>query len=247
MIGQFQPEIGHRLSGHPINDKLVMAVNFASTDPIVTLAGVPKISEDTGISGPGSYVSGNVTYTQGRNRYGRWAGFGGAALNSKFDWPRSDFVPTSQGCTVLMLYEKGDATARASVAFCVNLAGTGASTINALVPWVDGTVYWDFGGVSAGTSRLSVAGLSFGLDAWVFSTGARGMEMWQNGLLRGSNGGNTTRTASAATAFVLGAKTSDAIFSDIAHYNLFCMWARQLTADEILMVSFDPFMLWLRP
>ena len=77
MIGQFQPEIGRRLSGHPINDKLVMAVNFASTDPIVTLAGVPKIQEDTGIAGPGSYTSGNVTYTQGRNRYGRWAGFSG--------------------------------------------------------------------------------------------------------------------------------------------------------------------------
>ena len=43
MIGQSQPEAGRRLSGHPINDKLVMAVNFASTDPIVTLAGVPKI------------------------------------------------------------------------------------------------------------------------------------------------------------------------------------------------------------
>jgi hypothetical protein len=246
MIGQFQPEVGRRLSGHSINDKLVMAVNFACTDPIVTLAGVPKIQEDTGIAGPGSYVSGNVTYTQGRNRYGRWAGFSGAALNSKFDWTRSDFIPTTQGCTILMLYEKADGTARASTAFVLNISGNPTSQIAANVPWVDGNVYFGYGGFGAGTS-INAGALTVTADAWVFSVGGRGFEVWQNGIKRASNSDTPTRTASGASPFVLGAKSVDAIFSDIAHYNLFAMWARQLTKDEILMVSGDPYMLWLRP
>lgn len=245
MIGQFQPEVGRRLSGHPINDKLVMAVNFAHTDPIVTLAGIPTIPEDTDVAGPGSYVSGNVTYTQGINRYGNWAGFSGAGLNSKFDWPRSDFVPTGGGCTILLLYEKGDGTNRASDAFTVNVSGT-ATMCECLLPFSDGTVYWDFGG-NSGANRLSIGGLSFGADRWMLSTGPRGMEIWQNGIKRASNGNNPTRTGSPATPFVLGAKSADAQFSDVAHYNIFCMWARQLTQDEILMVSFDPYMLWGRP
>jgi hypothetical protein len=247
MIGQFQPEIGRRLSGHPINDKLVMAVHFASTDPIVTLAGIPKIPEDTGIAGPGSYTSGNVTYTQGRNRYGRWAGFGGAALNSKFDWARSDFVPASGGCTILLLYEKGDGSNRNAVAFGLNNNNVAAEQCTATLPFGDGVIYFDYGGSGEGTNRLSVGGLTFGADRMVFSTGPRGMEIWQNGLKRASNGANPTRTAAPTVPFVLGARSAQALFSDVAHYNLFCMWARQLTSDEILMVSGDPYMLWLRP
>lgn len=243
MIGQFQPEVGRRLSGHPITDKLVMAVNFSKPDPIVTLIGIPTIPEDTGVAGPGSYVSGNVTYTQGINRYGMWAGFSGAALNSKFDWTRSDFIPTTQGCTILMLYEKADATARASCAFILNVSGNPTSQIGANVPWVDGHVYFGYGGFGAGTS-LDAGILTVTTDCWVFSVGGRGMEIWQNGIKRASNTDKPTRTASGSTAFVLGAKTADAIFSDIAHYNVFAMWARQLTTSEIVMVSADPYMLW---
>ena len=83
MIGLFQPEIGRRLSGHPITDKLVMAVNFEHVDIAAASAATPMIPEDTGIAGPGSYVSANVTYTQGVNRYGKWAGFSGASLSSQ--------------------------------------------------------------------------------------------------------------------------------------------------------------------
>lgn len=249
MIGQVQPEVGRRLSGHPITDKLVMAVNFSKPDAIATLAGIYDFPEDSGVAGPGSYVSANVTYVQGLNRYGYWAGFSGAALNSKFSWPRSDFLPTSQGCTVLILYEKADSTNRASYAFTLDMlfASEGTARCAAHLPFSDGTVYWDFGGVTAGSTRVSAASLTFGADRWVFSTGSRGMEIWQNGLLRASNGANPTRTASAATSFVLGARVSDAVFSDIAHYNVFALWARQLTGDEILMVSADPYMLWEAP
>lgn len=62
------------------------------------------------------------------------------------------------------------------------------------VPFTDGVVYWDFGGVTSGSTRLSVAGLTISnRDSWVFTAGLRGMEIWQNGRLRASNGGTPSR------------------------------------------------------
>lgn len=245
MIGLFQPEIGRRLSGHPITDKLVMAVNFANQDdPAASGSVVAWIPEDSGVAGPGTYLQASVAYAIGTNRYGRWVGFDSATLNSFLEWTRSDFIPTSGGLTVLLLYEKGDGSNRASVAFNVDTS-TPASYCHATLPYADGVVYFAYGGNTAGVTRLDVSGLSFTTaDRWVFSKGGRGMEVWQNGILRGSNGVNPTRTATPTSPFKLGAKSTDAFFSDVAHYNLFAMWGRQLTQDEILMVSADPYMLW---
>ena len=65
----------------------------------------------------------------------------------------------------------------------------------------DGTLYFDFGGFSAGATRLSFATGGFSdSDIWVLSTGARGMEIWRNGRLVASNGANPTRTASLSTS-----------------------------------------------
>ena len=146
-----------------------------------------------------------------------------------------------------MLYEKADGTNRAACAFSINVSGNPTSLIVGQAPWSDGKAYFAYGGAGAGNIIGTASTITFGADRWVFSTGPRGMEIWQNGIKLASNSDNPTRTADGAPPFVLGASSPSAIFSDIAHYNLFCMWARQLTADEILMVSFDPYMLWTRP
>ena len=70
--------------------------------------------------------------------------------------------------------------------------------IGAYIPYSDGKIYWDFGGETEGTTRLSVAGLTFSSgDVFVFTTGPRGMEIWQNGKRVASNSANPTRTASS--------------------------------------------------
>ena len=77
----------------------------------------------------------------------------------------------------------------------------GGSQLGAYIPYSDGKVYWDFGGYTEGTNRLSVAGLSFSdSDVFVFTVGARGMEIWQNGIKRASNSATPTSTI-ISTAF----------------------------------------------
>ena len=243
MIGLPQPEHGRVITGHPIARALVMAVNFAKVDAQVGSSVVTIIPEDTGVAGPGSYLNASVVYARGINRYGQWAGFGAAALGSQFIWSRSDFLPTSGGFTALMIHEKADGTNRASITWGLDTA-TEAQYCHAAMPYSDGVVYFAYGGNAAGSTRLDVSGLTFGADRWVFSKGARGMECWQNGILRGSNAANPSRTQSVTTDFTLGSKQAQVLFSDVSHFNMFAIWQRQLTKDEILMVSHDPYMLW---
>lgn len=69
------------------------------------------------------------------------------------------------------------------------------ANIGSYLPYSDGKVYWDFGGEAEGATRLSVAGLTFSeKDVFIFTTGPRGMEIWQNGILRASNAASPTRT-----------------------------------------------------
>lgn len=85
-------------------------------------------------------------------------------------------------------------------------SGTGSDRMSGHVPYTDGTVYWDFGGSTAGATRVSVAGLTITQnDVWAFTTGPRGMEIWQNGRLRASNSANPTRTNAVGGAWGFGA------------------------------------------
>lgn len=108
----------------------------------------------------------------------------------------SALLPTGD-VTIVLGARKTDGTNRDSGAFGVDTA-TAAEYCAVKLPAADGTVYWDYGGTTGGTTRLTAAGLTFGDDAWGFTVGARGMEIWQNGVLRASNSANPTRTATSA-------------------------------------------------
>jgi hypothetical protein len=72
-------------------------------------------------------------------------------------------------------------------------------------PYSDGNIYWDFGGTTAGTTRLSVAaGTVQPTDTMVLTAGPRGMEIWRNGSLLASQGGSPTRTNQVGGAWGLG-------------------------------------------
>lgn len=148
-----------------------------------------------------------------------------------------------QGGTIALEYEKRDSTLRDSAAFGVSTA-TNNQRCGAHVPFTDGTVYFDWGGISENNTRESVAGLTTsGRHIWVFTSGPRGMEIWQDGILRTSNAANPTRV-NAASAFQLGIHFSAA--SDFANYGWFYTNRRQLTSMECQRLSFEPYSFLLR-
>jgi hypothetical protein len=246
VIATLQPETGRRLSDHPVTRGLVMAVNFAAQS-VDSGSGSTQavIPEDTRIAGDGRWLRGNVAYATGVNRYGNWVGFNTSNTTSFLEWQRSDFVPTT-AVTILMVYEKADSTNRNSLAGSIDYGlGSNTNSCNHHVPFSDGTVYFDWGGNTNGVTRVQVGGLTFGADVWVLTVGSRGMEIWQNGIKRASNGATPTRNKDATMSFKLGASVSGSgTLCDIAHWNVYAMWERQLLTEEVIALSWDPFILW---
>ncbi len=156
----------------------------------------------------------------------------------------SDFLPT-QEITIVLAYQKTDATLRNAVAFG-NATATTGQFCAAYVPFTDGKVYFDFGGETAGTTRVNTAGSpTVGDDIWTFTTGPRGMEIWQNAVLQASNGVNPTR-ANGAVNFQLGRHKNGTITSDLAKWKFFYIYHRQLGGREIMELVMQPFQ-WVDP
>ena len=71
------------------------------------------------------------------------------------------------------------------------------------------------------------------------TVGPRGMELWQNGILRNSNGSNPTRTA-LATSWGLAGGLGGAFGSDFAESGCCLLYNRQLDIPEIQRLTIDP-------
>lgn len=137
-------------------------------------------------------------------------------------------------------YQKTDAVNRGSTAFGTQTGTT--NTCDAYIPFSDAITYWDFGGTGGG-NRISVGGLTFGDDIWAFTTGFRGMEIWQNGILRQSNANDSTR-ANTGSTFSLGKNNSQT--SDLARWKFLWVYHRQLTLKEIAEITRFPYR-WVAP
>ena len=152
-----------------------------------------------------------------------------------------DFLPDAEvpttATTILLHQRKTDAVNRVSAAFGSTDVGN-TNRCGGLIPWSDGTVYWDFGGPTEGISRLSASGLTFGDDVWVFVVGSRGMEIWQNGTLVGSHGNSATRIVGSGN---WGLGHHDARGNDLVEYGFFALWERELSHSEIRLASNNPF------
>ncbi len=151
-----------------------------------------------------------------------------------------DFLPNAEvpttAVTILLHQRKTDAINRRAGAFSIDSQDTDKCAAH--IPWLDGKVYWDFGGTIEGTSRLSISGLTFGDDVWVFVAGSRGMEMWQNGTLVGSHGNSVTRTVGSVN-WRLG--TGASYGNDLVEYSFLALWERELSHSEIRLASNNPF------
>jgi len=153
------------------------------------------------------------------------------------------WIPTTE-TTIVFGWRKTDSSNRNSTAFGVGAGsgGTNVARCGVHLPYGDGRVYWDFANFSSG--RLSVGGLTFGNDLWVFSVGPRGMEIWQNGYLRASKTTSATRTVDGALPFSLGRGNGQGDASDLAECWMFRMYNRQLSRSLIAETFRDPWGLY---
>lgn len=140
-----------------------------------------------------------------------------------------NIVPTSGGFTVALHYRKIGSPVDSS-GFGCDASADGGSRAGTHMPWSDGTLYWDFGGFTGATSRLTAAGLTYGDDFWVFTSGPRGMEIWQNGFLRSSQAGSAN-WAPTSNPYMLGMHGT-AGNSDDSECAIFLTCARQWSPAE---------------
>ena len=215
-------------TGHPLCPRFGFVCNGAIVDLVRGVRGVSVGST------PGKFSTGSVRGYSGSVREHT------ATTDLDYLGPTKLIWPT-QEVTVLLGYEKTDGVNRISAAFGQDAAGgtgSGGTRVSSHLPFQDGIVYWDFGGDQDNVTRLPVGGLSFGNDIWAFTTGPRGMELWQNGVLRGSNAANPTRNVSDdnVTFGKLNGTTSD-----LALYKFFFVYWRQLKPSEISELTIRPF------
>ncbi|MCP4248075.1 MAG: hypothetical protein GY778_13595 [bacterium] len=150
-----------------------------------------------------------------------------------------DFVG-AQGGAFIILYRKTDGTDRTSKPFGgYNASGTDRLIVH--LPHSNGNVYWDWGGTSEGTTRVSQAWTSDTLwHVWAFTTGPRGMEIWLDGKLFNSNIANPTRTPNSGD-FYIGGGSSSGINSDLAQTAGLIYFDRQISPNAIKALSADIF------
>lgn len=155
-------------------------------------------------------------------------------------------LPLSGGFSWVMGYMKSDTTARSTV---MGADDSTPFTKRCLVtlPFSDGNVNFDFGGITNGSTQLQIA-MPTPINSyaiWAFTTGDRGMEIWKDGRLLASNGANPSRLANTV-AFTLG---GSALFSnsDPADITFCYLYNRQLPTAIIQSLSVDPYAMLRRP
>jgi hypothetical protein len=148
-------------------------------------------------------------------------------------------MPT-QTFSMVVGYQKTDATLRNNGSVGI-ISGTQAERCAIALPYGDGVFSFDFGGFTDGSTRVSVSGLTKGNDIWIATTGARGMELWQNGTKVVSNAANPTRTATTG-GFMLGNANGSA--SDLANWIFVHTYNVQLSTTDIATLTANPYAMY---
>lgn len=157
------------------------------------------------------------------------------AISDWVDFGDASWLPTSE-ITIVLWQRKTDTTLRASSAFGVHDISD-ATRCGAHLPYSDGVIYFDFGGQTSGTTRVTASGLSFDTDwhCWVFTIGSRGMEIWRDGAIVGSNTATPTRSSST-NSFTLG-RHDGVLDCDLVEIGDFRVYSKQLPKASIEELS----------
>lgn len=129
--------------------------------------------------------------------------------------------------SIVIGYEKADATARNSQAFGFNGA---ASRMLVHLPWSDGNLYWDF---ATGRVTLAAAAVA-GYHVWGFTAGPRGMDVWRDGVKTNTAQFPTRSISNVGFHLGTGGVTSDEAwmyFCFLHRYQLPDTVMQQLTTD----------------
>ncbi len=154
------------------------------------------------------------------------AGIAGQFLATGDGWrsaAESSWMPTA-AMTMAVIKRKLDATNRQETVMSPNGGGTwgGTASLMLLLPFNDGTTYWDYGGVS-GANRLTAPGLTYSQgvpDLWVVTAGSAGSAIWQNGVKVANQATGITRVNSVTDQFFInGSYNEAAAQGDICQIN----------------------------
>lgn len=146
------------------------------------------------------------------------------------------FIPTTGASMVVTLVRVGSPV--------VSSVGSDdpSTTMNTHLPWVDGTVYWDYGGTSA-PNRISISGLTNWDGTWVFTAGPLGSRIFRNGRLLVSSSTPITSTHSGGGRnFGFGGKVG-AVDTN-AQYSFLYVDGQQFDDSTAQAVSVNPWVLF---
>lgn len=156
--------------------------------------------------------------------------------------PSDTVLPTGNQVTLLIA---GAALTTDGHGMCGTFGSSGVDACHLYMPFVGGTTYWRWGGMTEGSTQLSLAGLSFSRrDVFGFTTGPRGMEIWQNGRRVAANSGTPTRVA-GVTNFALGTVADTT--GDAVEVALFATLGRQLPQHVLSELTANPWRLFQHP
>jgi len=124
-----------------------------------------------------------------------------------------------------------------------------ASSLAGNIPDADGNIRWQVGGTDLDSHVQIATQLDPQFDVWTFTNSrARGLEIWQNGLLRSFGKNKNPAWRSANVPLVLGdpfiESGSDAVGAQLGHHYFFFVYDRALSSEEIRKISHDPFSMY---
>jgi hypothetical protein len=224
----------------------------ATVLPFWERRGVPRIMGKAGsyatLPGPGIPIFEGTDYDWTRNE-------SAGGLRTLTNAGTFAIAPDTALCsrldraTILASWKPTDTTLRVSAAFTSNRTTVGdAAAVASHMPFSDGTVYWDYGGVSAGTTRVTWSGYTKDVnrtDYFAFRAGPAGMSIWHNGAKVASHStAAATRSRAGGEGYIwLGHYGA---FADLGTWNFFALIDEEWPDGRILEWFRDPFVM-LRP
>tara|TARA_R110000851_G_scaffold120039_1_gene248162 strand:+ start:69 stop:809 length:741 start_codon:yes stop_codon:yes gene_type:complete len=122
--------------------------------------------------------------------------------NSYIDLMEDSSSLPSSGVTIFLRQDNNNTVNSDNVNGFGVKSTTSTDRLGAHLPYSNGTVYFDHGGIG-GNGRITYSGGATGSNAWVFKNGSSQRSIWKNGV-RVSNASGSLNRSTTSAAFGLG-------------------------------------------
>jgi hypothetical protein len=160
--------------------------------------------------------------------------------------PSLSDVIGAKNVTILIVRTVKDTTNRESSLF--GSIATPGGRCGAHAPWSDGTIYFDFGGIS-GSNRLIWSGYTKDptvLEKWIFRAGDGGMQIWFNGELKAESTTPVTRSIVSDALLLSDGNGGSGGTGDLFNVNLFALFPEEISDSECELLTRSPYQI-LKP